>query len=104
MYRYQCYKVYNFNKRAEHIAHTVEFCPENTTTQGIPSAYEATHTATDLISSMKNPVPAAPFALQGTENFYALKKLTDIFQSKITGKASLIQLKHRQKTKKKRSK
>ena len=61
---------------------------------GIYSANAAIHAERDLISTLKNSAPAALFVYLGTEKLYALRKLADIFQGKITEKTNLRQLKH----------
>ena len=59
---YRCYKVNISNTTAEHIIDAVELFPENTTIPGIYSVNAATYAATELISALKNPAPAVPFA------------------------------------------
>ena len=56
---------------------------------GIYSADSSTDAATDFISALNNPAPSSLLAPVGTETFDALRKMADIFQGKITGKAEL---------------
>ena len=64
---------------------------------GISSADAVTNTETDLIGTLENPVPAAPFAPLCTEKLDALRKLADIFQVQIIEKTKLEKLKLRSK-------
>ena len=53
---------------------------------GISFGSAAARVTTDLISQLKNPSPAALFALLRTEKLNALRKLAEIFQGQISQK------------------
>ena len=55
----------------------------------ISSEYAVAYSETQLISALKNTPPGAPFSPLDTEKLNALKKMADILQGKIAGKAKL---------------
>ena len=56
---------------------------------GISSVDAATHLATEFISALKNPAPAAPFATLVTEKLNAIRKFSEKIQGQITSKTKL---------------
>ena len=67
----------------------MELFPENTTIPGIYSVNAATYAATDLISALKNPAPAVPFAPLVTEKLNVLIKLSETFEGQTTPETKL---------------
>jgi hypothetical protein len=69
---YHCYEVYITATRATRMADTVEFFPTTCTMPAPSSADAALEAATDLITALQNPAPAAPFVPIGDNQLAAL--------------------------------
>jgi hypothetical protein len=75
---YRCYEIHITASRASRIADTVEFFPTTCAIPAPSSADAALEAATDLITALENPAPAAPFAPVGATQLAALRVLTGI--------------------------
>ena len=76
---YRCYQVYVPTMRAECVAKTVQFFPNNCPVPKLSSADNAAGAARELTEALLNPTPAAPFATFGDKTMTAIRHLATIF-------------------------
>ena len=85
MEHYRCHKIYTPKTRAERVAKTVYFFPQNFATPYASPLDDATRAADSLEEALKGHQAFQPYEAPWNEQLTAIKKLSDIF-SQLVGK------------------
>ena len=76
---YRCYRVYVPTTRAERVAKTVKFFPNNCPVPKLSSADNTARAVRELTEALLIPAPTSPFATFGDKTMTAIRHLATIF-------------------------